>query len=99
MPRHVARDARPFWAHPNPGAPVSRRSVDPKQTTEEAVAATSTVPKGGVNEAMSPPRFERRFSDIVVNIEHVVKGMTETIRMVLVAFLSDGHVLLEDLPA
>jgi MoxR-like ATPase len=34
----------------------------------------------------------------VANIERVIKGKDEVVRMMLVALLADGHVLLEDMP-
>ncbi|MHB8508155.1 MAG: AAA family ATPase [Candidatus Dormibacteria bacterium] len=49
-------------------------------------------------QAMSPAYFEERFEGIAENIEKVVKGKGETIRLVLTAVLAGGHVLLEDLP-
>jgi MoxR-like ATPase len=47
---------------------------------------------------MDPDRFRSLFDAMVTNIEKVIKGKTETVRMVLVAALAEGHVLLEDLP-
>ena len=42
--------------------------------------------------------FRESFDAITTNIGQVIKGKAETIRMVLVAVLAEGHVLLEDLP-
>src|SRR5258708_4998244 len=43
-------------------------------------------------------RFRERFDVIVSNMQHVIKAKTDIVRMVLIAVLSHGHVLLEDLP-
>ena len=42
--------------------------------------------------------FKRTFDGIVTNVEKVIKGKTQTVRMMLVALLAEGHVLLEDMP-
>jgi MoxR-like ATPase len=42
--------------------------------------------------------FRRAFEQIVTNVEQVIKGKDEVVRMALVAMLADGHVLLEDMP-
>jgi len=47
---------------------------------------------------MSRDAFAESFDAIVSNIEKVIQGKTDEIRMVLVALLADGHVLLEDMP-
>src|SRR5438132_9610660 len=47
---------------------------------------------------ITPEIFKQRFDALVTNMEKVIKGKSDTIRMVLVAVLAEGHVLLEDLP-
>ena len=47
---------------------------------------------------MTSEVFQERFAAIVENVEKVIKGKTEAIRLVLVAALAEGHVLLEDMP-
>jgi len=47
---------------------------------------------------MSRSVFAERFDAIVANIEKVIQGKTDEVRMVLVALVADGHVLLEDMP-
>ncbi|HZQ28375.1 MAG TPA: MoxR family ATPase [Acidimicrobiales bacterium] len=42
--------------------------------------------------------FAENFEKVVTNIERVIKGKTDEIKMVLIALLADGHVLLEDMP-
>ena len=42
--------------------------------------------------------FAEEFDALVTNIEKVIKGKRDVIRLVLVALLADGHVLLEDMP-
>jgi MoxR-like ATPase len=42
--------------------------------------------------------FAEEFEALVTNIENVIKGKRDVVRLVLVALLADGHVLLEDMP-
>lgn len=50
--------------------------------------------RSGVNSDVFGERFER----MVDNIETVIKGKGDIVRLTLVAMLADGHVLLEDMP-
>jgi MoxR-like ATPase len=47
---------------------------------------------------MNRDRFADGFNTVVTNVEKVIKGKTDQIKLVLVAMLADGHVLLEDMP-
>jgi MoxR-like ATPase len=49
-------------------------------------------------EPLNSRRFQERFERIVANMERVIKGKSDVIRLVLTAVLAEGHVLLEDLP-
>ena len=42
--------------------------------------------------------YQAAFEALVDNIERVIKGKREQIRLIVIAVLADGHVLLEDLP-
>ena len=42
--------------------------------------------------------FAAEFEALVDNIELVIKGKRDVVRLILVALLADGHVLLEDMP-
>jgi len=42
--------------------------------------------------------FQRRFDEIMANVETVVRGKEDVVRLALVAVMSEGHVLLEDVP-
>jgi MoxR-like ATPase len=46
----------------------------------------------------SMPTIERFVDRIVQNVERVIVGKRESIQMLLVALLCDGHVLIEDVP-
>ena len=35
---------------------------------------------------------------IVSNIEHVIEGKTDTVRLALAVLLAEGHLLIEDVP-
>jgi MoxR-like ATPase len=43
-------------------------------------------------------QFRRDFDDLVANIETVIKGKTDVIRLAVVAIMCEGHILFEDLP-
>jgi hypothetical protein len=46
----------------------------------------------------SAEEFTDAFESIVANMSQVIKGKGDVIRMMLVALLAEGHVLLEDMP-
>ena len=47
---------------------------------------------------MNARRFQQAFDGIVDNVETVIKGKTDVVRLALVAILCEGHILFEDLP-
>ncbi len=53
---------------------------------------------GSGDTRMSRDVFASNFEILVQNIEKVIKGKSDQIKMILVALLADGHVLLEDMP-
>jgi MoxR-like ATPase len=44
------------------------------------------------------PEFSKAFESVVRNVETVIKGKTDVVRLALVAMICEGHVLFEDLP-
>jgi MoxR-like ATPase len=48
--------------------------------------------------AMDRELFSEKFEAILDNVEKVIKGKRDVLKMVLTAILANGHVLLEDLP-
>src|SRR5689334_17249779 len=48
--------------------------------------------------AMNGQSFKKNFDKIVENIETVLKGKTDVVRLALVAILCEGHILFEDVP-
>lgn len=63
-----------------------------------SVALTRTGARAVKSPAMSRTAFQTEFERIVANVETVIKGKTDQIKLVLVAMIGDGHVLLEDMP-
>jgi len=63
-----------------------------ERTARGQVAARPAT--GGLDAAA----FKERFEDIVDNVETVIKGKTDVVRLALVAMLCEGHILFEDLP-
>ena len=47
---------------------------------------------------MDSTEFHRRFEAIANNVEQVIKGKPEVVRLALVALFAEGHVLFEDIP-
>ncbi|HEY6635109.1 MAG TPA: ATPase, partial [Acidimicrobiia bacterium] len=42
--------------------------------------------------------FGSRFDDIVSNVETVIQGKRDVVEMLVLAMVSEGHVLIEDVP-
>jgi MoxR-like ATPase len=57
-------------------------------------------PREGVYDAgkLDAKSFKKQFDAIVTNCEQVIKGKADVIRLSLVAVLSEGHILFEDVP-
>ena len=49
-------------------------------------------------EAMTAQSFKQDFDLLADNIESVIKGKSDVVRLALVAIMCEGHVLFEDLP-
>jgi MoxR-like ATPase len=47
---------------------------------------------------MDAKTFKRNFDQIVDNIETVIKGKTDVVRLAMVAIICEGHILFEDVP-
>ena len=47
---------------------------------------------------MNPKQFQQRFEAIVANVNTVIHGKDDVVRMALVAVCADGHILFEDVP-
>ncbi|MDQ1443956.1 MAG: MoxR-like ATPase, partial [Acidimicrobiaceae bacterium] len=47
---------------------------------------------------MTAITFKRGFDEVVANVETVIRGKSDVVRLALVAMLCEGHVLFEDLP-
>ncbi|HZN15128.1 MAG TPA: MoxR family ATPase [Acidimicrobiales bacterium] len=62
--------------------------------TPATTAATDGVRRGQITAS----RFRQNFDSVVANIEKVIKGKTDVVRLSMVAILCEGHVLFEDLP-
>jgi MoxR-like ATPase len=74
---------------------MSTRTVaDPKQNGR---ARTTPRSMRGA-QPITPESFTERFDAIVANVERVIKGKSDVVRLTLIAMLADGHVLFEDMP-
>ncbi|MGH2724194.1 MAG: AAA family ATPase [Actinomycetota bacterium] len=43
-------------------------------------------------------QFEARFADIQANVERVIQGKSDEVRLALVTLVAEGHLLIEDVP-
>src|ERR1700746_1112067 len=79
------------------------------RSTRTPVAMTmesriQTTPNGqhravhDASETIDAMAVSAAFEAIVENIETVIKGKTEVVRLALVAILCEGHILFEDVP-
>src|SRR6476659_244741 len=73
------------------GYDVTQPSQGTAERTEEAVVELR-------EEARDPQAFAERFEALEHNIEHVVRGKHDQIRLALVALVAEGHLLIEDVP-
>ena len=62
------------------------------------MAISSTRSRGTRRGSLEPTTFKANFDRMVDNIETVIKGKTDVVRLALVAILCEGHVLFEDVP-
>ena len=65
-----------------------------RQAPLRAGRGTRTNSRGG----MDARSFKRNFDMVVDNVETVIKGKTDVVRLSLVAIMCEGHVLFEDVP-
>src|SRR5215207_4376876 len=63
----------------------------PQERSQPAVA-TTRPDTGGMDDVASS------FDKIRANIERVIEGKTDVVRLALVALLDEGHLLIEDVP-
>lgn len=69
-----------------------------RRSRGRAASATSSLAPVGNGAIRSRTEFQESFDAIVDNVELVIKGKDSVVRMLLVAMLAEGHVLLEDMP-
>ena len=48
--------------------------------------------------ALSAATFEERFEALVTNVERVIQGKRDVVRLALTCLVADGHLLIEDVP-
>ena len=66
--------------------------------TTPRTRTTAARPARRSSPAMDAKSFKTSFDAVVDNIETVIKGKTDVVRLSLVAILCEGHVLFEDVP-
>jgi MoxR-like ATPase len=68
-----------------------------QSTRSNSTRSRRKAPAAG-GASMAATEFKRNFDIVVSNVETVIKGKSDVIRLSLVAMLCEGHVLFEDLP-
>ena len=63
-----------------------------------ATTTDSRRRRAGRRSSLDAKSFKRNFDSVVENIETVIKGKTDVVRLALVAILCEGHILFEDVP-
>jgi MoxR-like ATPase len=66
-----------------------------RRSTRAIEPASVQGVKGGV---INAKKFKDNFDAIAANVETVIKGKGDVVRLALVAILCEGHILFEDLP-
>src|SRR5262245_42145607 len=85
------------------GQPISgnrstERGYDVTQPSLGTSEGTEAVVVELREDARDPQAFADRFDELEHNIERVVRGKHEQIRLALVALVAEGHLLIEDVP-
>ncbi|MBV9254245.1 MAG: AAA family ATPase, partial [Actinobacteria bacterium] len=63
-------------------------------TRNRTASSGSRVRRVGVG----AKEFKKNFDTVVENVESVIKGKDDVVRLALVAILCEGHILFEDVP-
>ncbi|HVF31482.1 MAG TPA: MoxR family ATPase [Acidimicrobiales bacterium] len=66
--------------------------------TSTELRRTRTTRRPSDPTTIGAKEFKENFDSVVANVETVIKGKTDVVRLALVAMLCEGHVLFEDLP-
>jgi MoxR-like ATPase len=70
----------------------SRGGAGSRRTTKTTASSRSS------GRILTAEQFKSRFDALVANVEHVIHGKTDVVRLALVALFANGHVLFEDVP-
>ncbi|HVF75857.1 MAG TPA: MoxR family ATPase [Acidimicrobiales bacterium] len=62
------------------------------------MAVATTRPVRSSRNQLTTERFKKQFDLIAENVETVIKGKSDVVRLALVAILCEGHILFEDVP-
>ncbi|MBC8141921.1 MAG: AAA family ATPase, partial [Armatimonadetes bacterium] len=73
-------------------------SPDADELTPANVYAPSHAASTLTQTPLAPGEFNRVAGLVTTNLERVIKGKPESIRLLLIAMLAGGHALLEDVP-
>jgi MoxR-like ATPase len=77
-------------------SPPSRRASRARSTVNGQAPRTGKPSSGAA--PLTAKLFQEQFEQLVDNVERVIKGKSDVIRLALVAMIAEGHVLFEDVP-
>src|SRR3546814_8495705 len=71
---------------------VTRRTLaEPRTTRGEPVATRQQIPEGRAG-------FAEAFNEVIANVQHVIQGKPDILELILLCLVSEGHLLIEDVP-
>src|SRR3546814_12342982 len=71
---------------------VTRRTLaEPRTTRGEPVATRQQIPEGRAG-------FAEAFNEVIANVQHVIQGKPDVLELILLCLVSEGHLLIEDVP-
>ncbi len=76
----------------------ARRPMPTTVRTRPSKSPARRSAGGRSSAGISAQTFKKNFDMVVDNVETVIKGKTDVVRLALVAMLCEGHILFEDVP-
>jgi len=78
--------------------PITADRTSTPRNGRGAAASKAGALGAAMDAAMDADTFAAKFNGIVTNMEKVIHGKSDVIRLAVIALIADGHVLFEDVP-
>jgi MoxR-like ATPase len=69
-----------------------------RRATKTSAAQKSAATTKSTAQVLTSAQFKERFDALTANVERVIHGKNDVVRLALVALFANGHVLFEDVP-